>query len=389
MDKKINFVFLGKINAPNGAATFFRNIIENKIFIEDDTTSVDFYYWKNTENNRVQQTKPNQKASLRGWLQKISHKNSLLSISVLYLFALRHAKRIVNTIEVKGYDNKWVFNDIFTAYYFLKKYPNEKDLYLILHNDGNPTKMIFETHLALKGSFLEKKIEKVAKRIIDKMKKIILLSPLSKQVLIAKYPDLNIALKSVVIENGAKIEIKQRKRKADDKIVGVLVGSISYRKGYDILVDCNNSSKLKNISLLCVGNIQDEDIVRNNKKDNLMFLGAKNSDEVGQLLADADFFMLCSRDEGMPISIIEAMQYKLPIFATAVGAIPEMITDGKEGILMKPNKDSILGVLENINSKKYNLQNMGKVSYDTYLEKFSIEKMLNKYKNELNEITRA
>ena len=53
-------------------------------------------------------------------------------------------------------------------------------------------------------------------------------------------------------------------------------------------------------------------------------------------LAVADVFLLPSRREGMPISILEAMRAELPIIVTKVGAIPQMIEDGQSGLLIEP-----------------------------------------------------
>lgn len=52
------------------------------------------------------------------------------------------------------------------------------------------------------------------------------------------------------------------------------------------------------------------------------------------LLAAMDIFMLPSHWEGLPVSIIEAMHAALPVIATRVGGIPELITDGEDGLLI-------------------------------------------------------
>jgi glycosyltransferase involved in cell wall biosynthesis len=54
------------------------------------------------------------------------------------------------------------------------------------------------------------------------------------------------------------------------------------------------------------------------------------------IFARADIFVLPSYAEGMPISILEAMASSIPVIATKVGGIPDLITEGQEGYLLDP-----------------------------------------------------
>lgn len=69
-------------------------------------------------------------------------------------------------------------------------------------------------------------------------------------------------------------------------------------------------------------------------EDNVFLLGA--IDEAAKYLKAADMFILASRSEAMPYAIIEACIAGLPIVATAVGGIPEVIENGKSGLLTTP-----------------------------------------------------
>ncbi len=63
------------------------------------------------------------------------------------------------------------------------------------------------------------------------------------------------------------------------------------------------------------------------------FLGFRN--DVAQLLADADVFLLSSRYEGISIALLEAMRAGLPVIATCVGGVPETVVDGESALLFE------------------------------------------------------
>jgi glycosyltransferase involved in cell wall biosynthesis len=64
--------------------------------------------------------------------------------------------------------------------------------------------------------------------------------------------------------------------------------------------------------------------------------------ETESLLAEADIFVLPSQHEGLPISVLEAMAFGLPIIASRVGGVPSAVRDGEEALLIPAGSQSAL-----------------------------------------------
>jgi glycosyltransferase involved in cell wall biosynthesis len=96
-----------------------------------------------------------------------------------------------------------------------------------------------------------------------------------------------------------------------------------------------------------------------------------------QYLHALDIFMLVSRSEGLAYAILEAGMAKMPVIATAVGGIPEIITDMQSGILVQPNKPSeiahaITYYIEN-HDREMEFKN---TLHKKVADEFSVKKML-------------
>ena len=69
-------------------------------------------------------------------------------------------------------------------------------------------------------------------------------------------------------------------------------------------------------------------------ENKLIFTGVR--DDIPDILASIDIFVLPSYTEALPYAVIEAMSAGKPVITTSVGGIPELITDGVEGFLIEP-----------------------------------------------------
>jgi glycosyltransferase involved in cell wall biosynthesis len=73
----------------------------------------------------------------------------------------------------------------------------------------------------------------------------------------------------------------------------------------------------------------------------MLFTGTRN--DVEALLPGMDVFAMASRYEGLPCSIVEAMSAGLPVVATAVNAVPDIVIAGETGLLAPPGMPDLLG----------------------------------------------
>ncbi len=165
----------------------------------------------------------------------------------------------------------------------------------------------------------------------------------------------------------------------------LFVGRVSLEKGCDCLLRaCKrimDQGKNFKVTLIGDGDIEyfSDMAAQLGIDERVLFAGFKR--EFADLLKESDIFILPSRGEGLPISILEAMAYGLPVIASNVGGIPEAIKEGKNGYLVPAGDeislaDMIGKIIDDGREENYfmGLRNKKKV-----LKLFSSNKMVEAY----------
>ena len=142
----------------------------------------------------------------------------------------------------------------------------------------------------------------------------------------------------------------------NDKLVGT-IGRLSKEKGVHYLLKAGSEiiAKYPDVKILIIGEGPERQNLEALAKllhisKNVIFCGFQKN--VAEFYPLIDIVVLPSVTEGLPIVLLEALTYSKPIVATRVGGIPEVITDGKTGILVDPQNPSqlaegIIRVLKN------------------------------------------
>lgn len=131
---------------------------------------------------------------------------------------------------------------------------------------------------------------------------------------------------------------------ADDQALVLAVANFRPEKAYDVLLEATRvmADRTLPVTVAAVGRgpLADELEAHHRRLDlggRFLFLGPR--DDVLELMIGADVFVLPSRQEGLPVVLMEATSVGIPIVATAVGAVPLVLTDEVDGLVV-PSEDA-------------------------------------------------
>lgn len=178
-------------------------------------------------------------------------------------------------------------------------------------------------------------------------------------------------------ENGAEGQLRNSVSSTD--FVNIIsVGRLSFQKGFDILVKAASilMRKGKSFHVKIIGDGGERNHLLHmcanlGLEENIELIGRVTDKEKVSIIKASDIFVLSSRFEGLPLTVLEAMYLKKPVIATDVNGMNEIITNGISGLLVEPNEKSLAEALELLISNLHLRQEMAKNARETVEKRFS------------------
>jgi glycosyltransferase involved in cell wall biosynthesis len=172
-----------------------------------------------------------------------------------------------------------------------------------------------------------------------------------------------------------------------------IVARLSPPKDHLLLIDAIAvlSKTYPDIKLIIVGcgplKNKIEDYIASNQYEHVVtMLGERN--DIANILNALDVFALTSSSEGIPMTILEAMAASLPVIATEVGGIPQVVIDNKTGTLVKDkDKDGLIEAIKLLIEQPQLRQEFGEEGHLLLKNNYSINQIVANYENVYTNIT--
>lgn len=217
-------------------------------------------------------------------------------------------------------------------------------------------KIVYHIHGGAFKEFTAERGENVIRRTLDRCDAIICLSDYWYEYFAGQLGYGNVHVVPNMIDNPTDLKIER----TDSCVNCIFMGTICADKGiYDLVkVIADDQEYYRSRARFIIGGVGENDrlaemIADYGIGDLVEQRGWIAGNDKIQLFNQADVLLLPSYIEGLPICILEAMSYGLPVLTTDVGAIPDVITHGVNGLIAKPGdlntlNDNLYRVIEDI-----------------------------------------
>jgi glycosyltransferase involved in cell wall biosynthesis len=152
-----------------------------------------------------------------------------------------------------------------------------------------------------------------------------------------------------IVFNPTELPMELPPRINSPQVKIVFLGRVGKRKGTFDLIEAFGKlpDSLKNSSKLFIagnGELEQarESVEKLNLTEQVILLGLIGAEQRDALLATADVFVLPTYNEGLPLALMEAMGWGLPVITTPVSGIPDIVKAGKNGLLVNPGNSQEL-----------------------------------------------
>lgn len=402
--KKIDVIRSGTLSSIIGPSGTMKRIIKNSDYFKSRGYDINIYTHDSMSNgipNIIPDMKVGESLKSRPLYKKIltkiskaarlQAKRNILLANFYLKRSDNHQKRLINYyLSLNRTPDIVVLHSESEAYWFMRlnKGPMPK-IVTFLHSDGTGSMVLsyFPCIKGRKGERHQKEMLEIASSHTDKL---VFISKIARDKYIKDHPNYNLKKIGIAV-NGIEDytdEEKETLRLIDSRYSKFkyrlcCVGTINRRKGQWRVLEVLSklsSEKLNDIHLSIIGDGPQRDelemfVAKHGLTDNVSFEGAVDNSEIYKYLAENNIFVLMSDNEGLPISIIEAMRAGLPIIATNVAGIPETIDDN--GFLLDLDNDALFKVLDNLD--KYDWNNLGNLSRKKFEKEFLFSRMAKDY----------
>ena len=277
-----------------------------------------------------------------------------------------------------------VFHDFHSCWYYNEhRKEHSAKVAMFIHGPGDDDNQFSQRRPKLVGTKDERDNRNRLLKAFEVADEVVWISQNGKRIFLGNHPQY--AHKTTAVVNGiTDMAPADMKPSTGHKYRLVTTGTVNKRKGQYIIVEAMhrmNPEVLKDTHLTVMGIGPDYSRLiglseEYGLSDHITFLGNVPNTEVHQHLCAENIFVLMSRNEGLPISVIEAMRAGLPVISTCVDGIPEQV-DARNGILIDPNIEQLTEVLNQL--PNHNWVELGKGSRKRYEEEFTFDRMLKDY----------
>lgn len=190
----------------------------------------------------------------------------------------------------------------------------------------------------------------------------------------------------------AGIALRNKYKLPQDAIVSVTVGRLIHKKAQDYLITALPDIVKDHPNLYCllVGDGPQREMFEEKAKslnvyDRIRITGML--DDVMPVLAGADLMIHPSKEEPFGIVLLEGMCYGLPIAASRIGGIPEVVAEGETALLFEPeNSSSLYNMVNRLLSKKEIFNSFSISGYQRVRDHFSFDLMIDRVENYFHKV---